>query len=97
MEKFSKDKLKQLANLVMFELSDSECEELQEDFETYLSQLDLLNKIDTEGVEEMVYPFETPTVYIRDDENTYTISQEDAMKNVPNSSENYVVVPKVVK
>ena len=39
----------------------------------------------------------SPTVYIRDDENTYTISQEDAMKNVPNSSENYVVVPKVVK
>ena len=97
MEKFSKEKLKQLANLVMFELNDSECEELQEDFETYLNQLDLLNKIDTEGVEEMVYPFETPTVYIRDDENTYTISQEDAMKNVPNSSENYVVVPKVVK
>ena len=97
MEKFSKEMLKQLANQVMFELSDSECEELQEDFETYLSQLDLLNKIDTEGVEEMVYPFETPTVYIRDDENTYTISQEDAMKNVPNSSENYVVVPKVVK
>ena len=97
MEKFSKEMLKKLANQVMFELSDSECEELQEDFETYLKQLDLLNKIDTEGVEEMVYPFETPTVYIRDDENTYTISQEDAMKNVPNSSENYVVVPKVVK
>ena len=97
MEKFSKEKLKQLANLVMFELSDSECEELQEDFETYLCQLDLLNKINTDEVEEMVYPFEIPTTYIRDDETVYTISQENAMKNVPNSSENYVVVPKVVK
>lgn len=97
MEKFSKEMLKKLANQVMFDLSDSECEELQEEFETYLRQLDLLNKIDTEGVEEMVYPFETPTVFIRDDENIHTISQSDAMKNVPNSSENYVVVPKVVK
>ena len=97
MEKFSKEMLKKLANQVMFELSDSECEELQEDFETYLRQIDLLNKINTEDVEEMVYPFETPTVYIRDDETVHTISQEDAMKNVPNSSENYVVVPKVVK
>lgn len=97
MEKFSKEMLKQLANQVMFELSDSECEELQEDFETYLCQIDLLNKINTDGVEEMVYPFEEPTVYIRDDENVHTISQEEAMKNVPNSSENYVVVPKVVK
>ncbi len=97
MEKFSKEMLKKLANQVMFELSDSECEELQEDFETYLRQLDLLNKINTDDVEEMVYPFETPTTFIRDDKNTHTISQEDAMKNVPHSSENYVVVPKVVK
>ena len=97
MEKFSKETLKSLANRLMFDLTDEECVELQDEFETYLKQLDLLNKINTDDVEEMVYPFETPTVYIRDDENTYTISQEDAMKNVPNSSENYVVVPKVVK
>ena len=97
MEKFSKEKLKQLANLVMFELSDSECEELQEDFETYLRQLDLLNKIDTEGVEEMVYPFETPTFYIRKDEVSHVLSTSDALKNAPQVSENYVVVPKVVK
>lgn len=97
MEKFSKEMLKKLANQVMFDLSDKECEELQEDFVTYLQQLDLLNKINTDDVEEMVYPFEIPTSFMRDDENTHTISQEDAMKNVPYGSENYVVVPKVVK
>ena len=97
MEKFSKEMLKKLANQVMFDLSDQECEELQEDFETYLKQLDLLDKIDTENVEEMVYPFETPTSYIRDDEKVYAITQDDAMKNVPQASENYIVVPKVVK
>lgn len=97
MEKFSKEMLKKLANQVMFDLSDQECEELQEEFVTYLQQLDLLNKIDTENVEEMIYPFEQATSFIRDDEHTYTISQADAMKNVHQSSENYVVVPKVVK
>lgn len=97
MEKFSNEMLRKLANQVMFDLSDSECEELREDFETYMQQIDLLNKIDTEGVEEMVYPFDAPTVFIRDDEKEHTISQEDAMKNVPNKSENYVIVPKVVK
>ena len=81
----------------MFDLNDQECEELQEEFETYLKQLDLLNKIDTENVEEMVYPFDTPTSFIRNDDEVYAISQEDAMKNVPQASENYVVVPKVVK
>ncbi|WP_071442118.1 Asp-tRNA(Asn)/Glu-tRNA(Gln) amidotransferase subunit GatC [Traorella massiliensis] len=97
MEKFSKEMLRKLANQVMFDLNDQECEELQEEFETYLKQLDLLNKIDTENVEEMVYPFDTPTSFIRNDDEVYAISQEDAMKNVPQASENYVVVPKVVK
>ncbi len=97
MEKFSKEMLKKLANQVMFDLSDEECEELQEEFVTYLKQLDLLNKINTDDVEEMVYPFDTPTSFIRDDEHEYALSQEDAMANVPLKNENYVVVPKVVK
>lgn len=97
MEKFSKEMLRKLANQVMFDLSDQECAELQDEFETYLKQLDLLDKIDTKNVEEMVYPFETPTSYIRDDESVYAITQSDAMKNVPQASENYIVVPKVVK
>ncbi|MGN1344485.1 MAG: Asp-tRNA(Asn)/Glu-tRNA(Gln) amidotransferase subunit GatC [Traorella sp.] len=97
MEKFSKELLKKLANQVMFDLSDSECEELQDEFVTYLKQLDLLNKIDTENVEEMVYPFDTPTSFIREDEVKHVLSQEDAMKNVPHASESYIVVPKVVK
>ena len=97
MENFSKEMLKKLANQVMFDLTDQECEELKEDFKTYLQQVDLLNEINTDDVEEMVYPFETPTVFIREDKVSHTLSVEDAMKNVPHKSENYVVVPKVVK
>lgn len=97
MEKFSKETLKSLANRLMFDLTDEECVELQDEFETYLKQLDLLNKIDTENVEEMVYPFETPTFYIRKDEVSHVLSTNDALKNAPQVSENYVVVPKVVK
>ena len=97
MEEFNKDMLRKLAHNVMFDLNDQELEELALDFKDYLKQLDLLNKIDTEGVEEMVYPFDTPTSFIRNDDEVYAISQEDAMKNVPQASENYVVVPKVVK
>lgn len=97
MENFNKDMLKRLANQVMFDLSDEECEEFQSEFEIYLKQIDLLNKVNTDGVEEMVYPFETPTAFLRNDGETYAISQQDAMKNVPHAGENYVIVPKVVK
>lgn len=97
MEKFSKDMLSELARQVMIDLNDEELSELQEEFETYLKQMDLLNRIDTEGVEEMVYPFETPTVYIRNDEDVHAISQEMALKNAPKASAGHVLVPKVVK
>ncbi len=97
MEEFSKEMLKKLANQVMFDLNDQEVSELQEEFKTYMKQMDLLNKIDTEGVEEMVYPFDAPTTYIRDDEKTYALSQEDALKNAPKQAMGHVIVPKVVK
>ena len=97
MEKFEKGMLKKLANDVMFDLNDQEISELQEEFEIYVRQMDLLNRIDTENVEEMVYPFETPTTFIRDDEHEYALSTADALANAPRVAANHIVVPKVVK
>ena len=97
MEKFSKETLKKLANQVMFDLSDTEMEELQIEFGTYLKQIDLIDKINTEDVLEMVYPFEQATTYIRNDEDTHMMSQDEALFNSPKSIEGHVVVPKVVK
>lgn len=89
--------LKKLANNVMFDLNDEELDELSNDFEDYIKQIDLLDKIDTEGVEEMVYPFETPTTYLRDDETVHVLSAQQALANAPKLSQGYIVVPKVVK
>lgn len=97
MEQFSKEMLKKLANQVMFDLNDQECEELADEFETYLKQLDLLEKINTDGVEEMIYPFDTPTQFIRNDEDVVVIDQKEALKNAPKTHGSYIVVPKVVK
>ena len=97
MEEFSKEMLKKLANNVMFDLNEEELSELQDDFKDYLKQLDLLNKIDTSGVEEMVYPFETPTHFLRSDEVNYVLSASEALANAPKQSQGYIVVPKVVK
>lgn len=97
MEKFDKEMLRKLANDVMFDLNDQEISELQEEFDIYLKQMELLNRIDTEGVEEMVYPFEAPTTFIRDDEHEYALSAADALANAPKVTANHIVVPKVVK
>lgn len=97
METFDKAYFKKLANQLMFDVCDEEMEALQEDFKVLLKQLDLLNKIDTEDVEEMVYPFEAETSFLREDVVEHVISQEEALSNAKAVMAGHVHVPKVVK
>ena len=56
MEKFSTEYFHKLANDLKFDLSDEEIEELKKDFVAVEEQVSLFEKVDTEGVEPMVYP-----------------------------------------
>jgi len=97
MEKYSKEYFKSLANQMMFDLNDKEIEELQEEFEDLLVQMEVLNKIDTDGVEPMVYPFEEPTFYLREDVVTHVSDVKDILANAPKVLDDQIIVPKVVK
>lgn len=88
---------KKLAKQLMFELSDEEANDIVNEFDVLNSQMELLNAIDTDGVEPMVYPFEDETVYLRKDEVNHTLSQEDALANVDKKLEGHFMLPKVVK
>lgn len=97
METMDKAYFKKLAHQIMFDLNDQEIEELQDDFMVLLEQIQLLDKIDTENVQEMVYPFEASTSFLRDDEKTHTIPQEEALKGAKNVMAGHIQVPKVVR
>ena len=97
MEKFSSDYFKKLANGIMFDISEQEAEELKEEFKVLTQQIEVLDEIDTDGVEEMIYPFEHETSFLRVDEVQHVISQEDALSNVKSAKAGHVHVPKVVK
>ena len=97
MEKFSTEYFHKLANDLKFDLSDEEIEELKKDFVAVEKQVSLFEKVDTEGVEPMVYPFETPTTFLREDVVSDVLSQEDALKNVKDARMGHVHAPKVVK
>lgn len=88
---------KQLAHQLMFELSDEEAADIKKEFETLTKQLKLLEKVNTEDVEEMVYPFEMPTSFLREDQIENVVSVEAALSNVHKSRARHVLVPKVVK
>lgn len=96
-EKKDREYFKKLAKQLMFELSDDEADSLVMEFSVLEAQMKLLDAVDTDGVEEMVYPFEEPTVFLREDEVSNVISQDDAMANVKKKLEGHFVLPKVVK
>ena len=93
----NKEKVRELANDIMFDVTDEEAEDICNDFVTLEKMLDFFDSINTDGVEEMVYPFEDPTTYLRDDEVTDVISQKEVLSNAPKQKQGHIVVPKVVK
>lgn len=97
MEKFSTEYFKKLANDLKFDLSEEEIEELKKDFIAVEKQVELFDSIDTEGVEPMVFPFESPTVFLREDVVDEVLDQKDALQNVKDVRMGHVHVPKVVK
>ena len=71
--------------------------DMKKDFIEVEKQVELFEKIDTTGVEPMVYPFEEATTFLREDIEEDVLSQEDALKNVKDVRMGHVHVPKVVK
>ena len=88
---------KTLAHQLMFDLSDDEVKDIENEFNTLLKQMDLMNAIDTDGVEPQVYCFEDETTFIRDDEVSNVFTQKQALANAPKVRDGHFVVPKVVK
>ena len=77
--------------------TEEEIEELKKDFVAVEEQVSLFEKVDTEGVEPMVYPFEAPTTFLREDVVSDVLTQEEALTNVKDARMGHVHVPKVVK
>ena len=92
-----KEEIKVLANKLMFNVSDDEALNIALEFDTLEKMLSFFDEIDTEGVEEMIYPFENETNYFREDEVTNVLSQKDALANAPKVISGHVVVPRVLK
>lgn len=89
--------IKDLASRLMFKLSDEEAKLIVDEFELLDKQLSILNEIDTEGVEEMIYPFDVETSFLREDEVSHVLDKELALSNATKVKEGHIVVPKVVK
>lgn len=91
------DKLvKHLANLSRLELSEADQIQMKSDFEKILGFVARLDKIDTSGVDPLVYMSKERNV-LREDKVGNQVSQKAALKNAPAKDSDYIRVPKVIK
>ena len=89
--------LKKLGLKTMFNFSDEEMPELVEEYDIFMNHVAVLEKIDTDGVEPLPYPYEIETSFLREDEPVDIISLDDVLKNAKCVQDNQIKVPKVVK
>ena len=92
-----KAKVQELANDLMFKVNDDEINDIINEFDSLDKMISFFDSIDTDNVEEMIYPIDIETTYLREDEESNTISQEDALANVKKTKQGHILVPKVVK
>lgn len=93
-----KEKLKMLANKLMFTMNEKEYDTLSEEFEIILKQMDLIGKIENiNDVEPMVYPIDLDNVCLREDEVTEELEIDDILANSGSNLYNQVKLPKVVE
>ena len=92
-----KEKLKDYANKLMFDMDDSEYSVLQDEFETILKQMDLIGNIpNIESVSPMTFPFQNMDVSLREDEVGDYLTVSEVLENAKHQVNDQVKVPKVV-
>jgi len=88
--------IEDLSRLAKLKFDEKSAEKMKEDLNKMIGFVDKLSKLDTEGVEPLVYLSEEVNV-LRTDEIANEVSQEDALKNAPQKDSDYFKVPTVLK
>ena len=82
--------------LAKLELSDAEKEAAKKDMGNMLNYIDMLNELDTDGVEPMSNVFPVKNVF-REDVVTNGDDRENMLANAPEEKDGFYMVPKTVE
>ena len=89
------DLIKYLEKLARITLSEDEEKKVGNELQDILTYIDMLNELDTDGVEAMSHCFPVTNV-MRGDEVAPSMSPDEIVANAPESQDGYFVVPKTV-
>lgn len=86
--------VKEIATLARLDLTEEETKTFVSQFQDILGYFSILNELDTENVPP-AYLSSTNKSVIREDEIEESLSTEEFLANVPQSKDNYVLIPRV--
>ncbi|MDY4699181.1 Asp-tRNA(Asn)/Glu-tRNA(Gln) amidotransferase subunit GatC [Eubacterium coprostanoligenes] len=89
------DLIKYLEKLARITLTEDEEKKVGNELQDILTYIDMLNELDTEGVEAMSHCFPVTNV-MREDEVQPSMSADEIVANAPESQDGCFVVPKTV-
>lgn len=88
------ERVAELSNLQFEEESDKE--QIKEEFSTIIDYIERINELDVEKITPLTHPFENNT-RLREDRVREKMSQDEALREAPKSSEGFFAVPKVLE
>ncbi len=91
----TKKEVEHIAKLARLKFEESELENFTGQLNQILAYMDKLNELDTDNVEPLSHPIENMNVF-RNDELKPSVSTSEALKNAPESNEQFFKVPKVI-
>lgn len=92
----SVEQVEHVAHLARLALNDTEKQQLTEQLNAILAYMEQLNEVSTADVEPTSHVLDLVNVF-REDIVCQTLDVEDALRNAPESTHQYFVVPRIVE
>jgi aspartyl-tRNA(Asn)/glutamyl-tRNA(Gln) amidotransferase subunit C len=91
----SPETVRKVAKLARLKLSDAEVEQFSGQLGAVLGYVEVLNELNTEGVEPLAHPLEIADV-LRDDLPVPSLPRDAALSNAPKSDGKCFLVPQII-
>jgi len=96
MTDISKDQVRHVAHLARLAVSEEEVDRMTKQLGNIIHYAELLNELDTTGVEPTTHVLDLKNV-MRKDEPRKWITREDALKNAPDHKDGQFKVPSILE
>ena len=87
--------VQKVARLARLALSDAELQQSRERLTAVLDYVQLLNEVDTSGVEPLLHPVPLENIF-REDRPTASLSPDEALANACRSDGRFFLVPQIL-